>query len=640
MGRLRVLFDGQTIEFPASRKLRALLAYLALAENPVGRSRLCDLLGDLPSDPRGELRWYLSRLRAVLKRAGGRRVVVEEDMVSLDLTDTAVDALEIRRIMRVGVENAGIDELRRVLTLFTGEFLEGLDLKRSPQLDHWLEARRSYFRSCHAAVLAQIITRLPADDTDTRELCERWTSLAPFEMRAHLSLMASLPNVEAERHLAAAVRLFEAEDMDAAPLVLAWRRLRATPAAVAEPAAVPAAKVAPVADRASLAVMPFLEPDAVAPRTGLGAGLTRDIIVRLAKLRSIFVIAQGSVFALAERGIGAEDAGQRLNVDYVASGMVRRRAGRLSVTVELVEAQSARIIWSDEYEGAEDEAFDVLDQIGNMIVWSIASEIETAEKNRAILRPPNSLNAWEAYHRGLWHMYRFTREDNQLAHGFFQQSVATDPTFSRAHAGLSFTHWQNAFQKWQDRQSETELAYAAAQRSLLVDDHDPAAHWAMGRALWLRRDEGQAIAELERAVDLSPNFALGHYALSFVHSQSGDPMKAISSADHSQRLSPFDPLLFGMYGAKAMANVRLGRFDEAADCALRAMARPNAHIIIRQIAALCLALAGREDEARVVAANIRASLPGYRIDEFFRTFKFPPETETLFRKGATQIGLN
>src|SRR5690606_27497569 len=94
-----------------------------------------------------------------------------------------------------------------------------------------------------------------------------------------------------------------------------------------------------------------------------------------------------------------------------------------------------------------------------------------------------------------------------------------------------------------------------------------------------------AVAELEQAVDLSPNFALGHYALSFVQSQSGDPAAAIASADHSRNLSPFDPLLFGMFGARAMAHVRLGQYEEAADWAIRAATRPNAHKNILAIAA-------------------------------------------------------
>ena len=98
--------------------------------------------------------------------------------------------------------------------------------------------------------------------------------------------------------------------------------------------------------------------------------------------------------------------------------------------------------------------------------------------------------------------------------------------------------------------------------------------------------QDQSVVELEQAIDLSPNFALGHYTLAFVHSQAGDPRAAIASSDHSRHLSPFDPLLFGMLGARAMALVRLGRFEEAADWAVKAAARPNAHAHILAIAAL------------------------------------------------------
>jgi tetratricopeptide (TPR) repeat protein len=319
--------------------------------------------------------------------------------------------------------------------------------------------------------------------------------------------------------------------------------------------------------------------------------------------------------------------------------MVRRDRGRILASVELVEARTTRIVWSDEFDLKLDDAFLVLDGIGNMIVSSIANEVEAAEKNRAILKPPNSLNAWEAYHRGLWHMYRFTKADNDLAYHFFKRSSDADPTFARAYAGISFTHWQNAFQQWADRDREAALAYEAAGRSLIIDDHDPAAHWAMGRAQWLRSRQDQAVAELERAVDLSPNFALGHYALSFVQSQSGDPAAAIASSDYSRSLSPFDPLLFGMLGARAMAHVRLGQYEEAAEWAIKASARPNAHNIILAIAAHCLALAGRAEEGKAFAATIRTSLPNFTVEDFLATFRFAPDAEALFRSAAGRVGL-
>jgi hypothetical protein len=70
----------------------------------------------------------------------------------------------------------------------------------------------------------------------------------------------------------------------------------------------------------------------------------------------------------------------------------------------------------------------------------------------------------------------------------------------------------------------------------------------------------------------------------------------MTSSDHSRSLSPFDPLLFGMLGARAMAHVRLAQYEEAAEWAIKASARPNAHSIILAIAAHSLALAGRVEE--------------------------------------------
>ena len=181
-----------------------------------------------------------------------------------------------------------------------------------------------------------------------------------------------------------------------------------------------------------------------------------------------------------------------LNVDYVVSGSLQRQGKRLTVTVELAETRTARIVWAEVFDQKVDDAFLVLDEIGNRIVASIASEIETIERNRAILKPPSSLDAWEAHHRGLWHMYRFNQADNERAQHFFETAVRLDPTFARAYAGLSFTHWQNAFQGWAKREPEIERAFDAAGQSLMVDDRDPAAHWAMGRALWLRGRQDQS----------------------------------------------------------------------------------------------------------------------------------------------------
>jgi DNA-binding SARP family transcriptional activator/tetratricopeptide (TPR) repeat protein len=652
LGPLAMWRDGVALGLPASRKVRGLIGYLSLAPHAVLRSQLCELLWDVADDPRGELRWCLSKLRRVADGPDRRRVDASGEAVMLDLADCFVDAVEIAAATQQGVATLSPERLRALCALFKGEFLDGLEIDRNPAFNSWLTMQRRRFRACHVAFLEHLTRHAVGDEVFG--YLEAWLALAPFDRNVHELLLHALAGRdrirEGEQHLAATARLFEAEGLDHAPIADMWRAaIKGGEGAARAPAAsrlpaddpthvgIDSAATAP--RRASVAVMPFVDRTAATPAHGGSAdGFVHDVITRLAKLRSLFVIAQGTVFALGERRVGPEEAGRMLNVDYVVSGWLQRRRHRLTVSVELAETRTARIIWTEVFDQDLDDAFLVLDEIGNRIVASIASEIEMIERNRAILKPPSSLDAWDAHHRGLWHMYRFNKVDNDRARHFFEISVRLDPTFARAYAGLSFTHFQNAFQGWAERAPEIERAFDAAGQSLMVDDRDPAAHWAMGRALWLRGQLGQSLVELEQAIDLSPNFALGHYTLAFVHSQAGDPKAAIRSSDHSRHLSPFDPLLFGMLGARAMALARLGQFREAADWGIKAAARPNAHPHILAIAAYCLALDGRLDDAGTYLAAIHQRLPDYRVDDFLTAMQFTSDDASLFRDGARRIG--
>jgi len=658
LGPLVVTRQGAPVPLPRSRKVRALLAFLALEQNPVSRSRLCDLLWDVPNDPRGELRWSLSKLRSVLDDADRHRVVTSgPDLIELELSDCLVDALEIDRAAKAGLGQVPRERLAELQGLFGGDLLEGLEVEGSPEFRGWLTAQRHRYRTIHLALLGELSGRSPPGSDERFRCLDRWLALSPFDQRAHEVMLDSLVKCgrmrEAEEHVAAAIRSFEHEGLDWSPLREAWQGLRhaaaqsprieviSPPAIAVIPGLLPSVEGQP-RRRASVAVMPFVDTTSGEPeRKQVAGGLTEDVITRLAKLRVLFVIARGTVYALGEHGIGPHEAGRILNVEYVVSGSVRRHDDRVSVIVELAETQGARIVWTDQFDGVAGDTFSVLDAIVDRIVAAIAEEIETAERNRAILKPPSSLDAWEAYHRGLWHMYRFNGEDNEHAEQLFRAALKLDPTFSRAYAGLSFTQFQNAFlDLTPDRERQVDLALESAARSIDADDRDPAAHWAMGRALWLRGAQGESILELERSIELSPNFALGHYTLGFVHSQAGDPRRAIDATNYSRQLSPFDPLQFGMLASRALAHVRLGEAPEAAEWAVKATGRPNAHAHILAIAAECLALADRRDEAQRFVARIRERLPAYDVEDFLRALRFDADTDELFRNAARKIGLD
>ena len=650
LGPLEIRCNGVPLPLPASRKVRGLLAYLALAPREVTRSQLCELLWDVPNDPRGELRWCLSKIRRLLDEAGRQRVVTLDGAVRLDLSGCFVDAVEVQRGMKAGGATLATAEAEALSALMAGDLLEGLELDHSPAFAGWLAAQRRQFRGAQLALLERLAGQ--AHSEASLGHLERWLELAPLDRRVHELYLGALARCgrirDGEEHVRAATRRFEDEGLDVEPLRRAWqlaRRQEAAPAPsaaleapVTAPRQVPEAPGFPASHRASVAVLPFRDQTGAPARGGVGDALAHDVITRLAKLRCLFVIAEGTVFALEDR-LPQVAAGRLLDVDYLVAGAVRADGDRLSVEVQIDEVRTARVVWSSRLEERRDGTFDVLEEIGNRIVASIASEIEANERNRAILKQPSSLDAWEAHHRGLWHMYRFTREDNEAARGFFERAVALDPTFSRAQAGLSFTHWQNAFQGWAERQAEMARALEAARRGMLADDRDPAVHWAQGRALWLQGLHDQSVLELLQAVDLSPNFAQGHYTLAFVQAQDGDPLAAIAAVERARALSPFDPLLFGMLGARAIALLRLGRLQEAAEAARMAAARPNAHAHIQAIAAFSLALAGELDEARLHAEAAHRLVPGYSLAHFRKAFRLDEDGAARFAEGARQVGM-
>ncbi|MEP6792243.1 MAG: transcriptional regulator, partial [Ramlibacter sp.] len=251
LGPLAVSRAGEALALPRSRKVRALLAYLVMASRASTRSHLCELLFDLPSDPRSELRWCLSRLRTVLDEPGRVRVLAEGDSVAVDFSDCSVDALDVGRALTEGIATWPASRLEGLAALIgPHDFLEGLDLPRSPVFMGWLVAERRRLRAAHASVLEHWVQALPVGSDAALAALERWLAIAPFDLRAHERLLQALALRgrlrEGEEHLSAAARQYESEGQDWAPIGHAWRAAKSQqagpsaqpqqPAPVPEPA--------------------------------------------------------------------------------------------------------------------------------------------------------------------------------------------------------------------------------------------------------------------------------------------------------------------------------------------------------------------------------------------------------------------
>lgn len=391
--------------------------------------------------------------------------------------------------------------------------------------------------------------------------------------------------------------------------------------------------------RPSVAVLPFRMMSTRAAPGLLADGLTQDITSQLGRARWLFVAARGSTFRFRAGPYDARDIGRALGVRYVVQGDVHVLASRIGVYATLADAATGVELWADHFECNVQDVVEIQQQIAEELVGLVEAEIEQVERERSLLKSPESLDAWSAYHRGCWHMYRFTPKDFDVAEHFFRRSLQLDPKAPRAYAGLSFVHWQRAFlELTRDRGTQERLALELAQQSLAADPRDPLGHWALGRAYLLQADLDQAADELDVSVAINPSSAVGQYSLAYVLMQLGDTSRSLAANDKARRLSPYDAMTFAMYACYAANLKLLGRYSEAAEFATRAARQPNTHYHVVAIAAVCNVLAGRREAAKTHYTRLLAAYPGYTSADYLMAFKHRPEENAdLIRRAFAKL---
>ena len=378
--------------------------------------------------------------------------------------------------------------------------------------------------------------------------------------------------------------------------------------------------------RPSIAVLPFRSQTQSDTGQTLAEGLAHELITELARLRWLLVIARGSSFRFREPDVDLRDVGRLLGVRYCLAGSVETGGRDLIVTTELADTRTGEIVWGERYAGRIDDLHAVRAEIRSKILTSLEIQIPLHEAAGARLVSSDNLDAWAAYHLGLQHLYRYTRNDNTAAAELFAHAVKKDENFARAHAGLSFVHFQTAFMRQTDDiHGEIALARSCAQRGLDIDPLDPFVNFTMGRSYWLESDLDSARPWLERATSLSPNFAQGMYALAWTNTIAGAGEDGREQLDLAMRLSPLDPLYYAMLGARGFTHIAKAEYAEAAVWTERAARSPGAHVFMAVLAAVAQSLAGDSARAEALAADVRSRGPDISRADFFRGYPVQAE---------------
>jgi adenylate cyclase len=393
-------------------------------------------------------------------------------------------------------------------------------------------------------------------------------------------------------------------------------------------------------DKPSIAVLSFTNMSGDSEQEFFSDGIAEDIITALSHYPSLIVIARNSCFTYKGRAVDVKQVGHELGVRYVLEGGVRKAGNRIRVTAQLVEANTGAHVWAERYDRDLTDIFALQDEITEAVTIASAPAIADAEQRRAMRRPPESLDAWAAYQRGLWHFSKGTADDNALAQSFFQQAIDLDPTFAGSYTGLAYAYRRAAGVFGTRSLAEAEnLAEALVRRAVALDGNDAEARTCFGKQLMRRGDYAGALAEIESALRISPNLAEAHGALGSVLTRSGHPREGRVAVEKCIRLDPRNPDL-----AHHLLVVTIGfyysrEYDAAVEAAKHGIRSYPDHSNQYRWLAAALGQTGRVEEAKEMLAKAIAIAPA-AFDMFVRR-RVPwhrPEDHAHMLEGLRKAG--
>jgi adenylate cyclase len=312
-------------------------------------------------------------------------------------------------------------------------------------------------------------------------------------------------------------------------------------------------------DKPSVAVLPFTNMSTDPEQEFFADGIAEDVITALSRYPSLFVIARNSCFTYKGRAIDVKEIGRELGVLYVLEGSLRKAGNRIRVTAQLVEAETGKHVWAERYDRDLADIFAVQDEITEAVTIAIAPAIADAEQQRAMRKPPESLDGWAAYQRGLWYLGKTTAAEDALAQQFFQRAIDRDPSFAGGYGGnigvvvvrqvqycryggLALAQFRGAAtfgnRELVDAQRSAE---ALVRQAVALDAGGAEARSCLGATLQYRGDHVGALVEAGRALEVTPNLALAHGIKGVSLIFSGRPSEGLVSIQTSIRLDPRGP---------------------------------------------------------------------------------------------------
>ena len=389
---------------------------------------------------------------------------------------------------------------------------------------------------------------------------------------------------------------------------------------------------------ATIAVLPFANHSADTKREFFSDGLTEDIINALGRFSAIRVIAYNTVQAYKMRVAAPEQIMRELGVRYLVQGSVREAGGTLRINVELSDAAKGTLLWSERYDGPGREVFTMQDRIVGDIVGTLAVKLNAIEQQRAAMKPPESLEAYELVLRARELMRVVERAANREARALIAQAIKLSPNYAEAHAASAFAEFQRAVFGWVEDPAEAlRRSEEAARRALTIDDPgaNARARGILGNIHTVTGDYEAALADAERALQLNGSDAVAHALRGGILLWTGKIEESIAASEAARR---FDPRLSpeGMFNL-ALAYYLAGRYRDAAQTAAAVESQART-VFLHAVHAAALAQLGDAEGARRAADEVRRGSPFFEVNNFGQRLLNPAHREKTV-EGLVKAGL-
>lgn len=398
----------------------------------------------------------------------------------------------------------------------------------------------------------------------------------------------------------------------------------------------PARPALALPDKPSIAVLAFANMSGDPAQDYFGDGITEDIITGLSRFSELFVIARNSSFRYKGTSPDIRQVGRELGVRYVLEGSIRRAGDRVRISAQLIDAVTGAHRWAERYDREVKDVFAVQDDVSRAIVAILVAQVNKAEAERTLLKPPSTWQAYDFFMRAsdVFVAARSSFNAARLyeARQLLERSIALDPNYARAYATLSHAHllaWMFRLDEDHLNPSAIERAHQLAWKAVQLDPDLPIGHANLAYVLTSEGQHDQAVAEFEQAIALNPNFTDWRFGITLV--RAGEPERAIQVLETHMRCDPF--YVPSMPLALGIARFHLKEYSQALpllrEFAFRSPNVNQGHIVL----AACFAQLGRLDEARAEAAEALRIDPTYTIDGTQRRvslFKRPEDAEHLF----------